>query len=47
VAALSLAEVRAALHAAITERAQGAPTVGGGTRCADEGEDAGSSGATG
>jgi len=47
VAALGLSEVRAALHAAVTERAQGAPTRRWWDAMRDEGDDAGSGGATG
>jgi len=47
VAALGLSEVRAALHAAITERVQGAPPRRWWDAMRDEGDDAGSSGATG
>jgi len=47
VAALGLSEVRTALHAAIAERVQGAPTRRWWDAMRDEGDDAGSSGATG
>ncbi|MFL5618191.1 MAG: hypothetical protein ACJ79A_07340 [Gemmatimonadaceae bacterium] len=47
VALLSLSEVRAALHAAVAERAQGAPTRRWWDAMRDEGGDAGAGGPTG
>ena len=47
VASLSLSEVRAALHAAIAERTQGAPTRRWWDAMRDEGDDAGSNGGAG
>ena len=47
VASLSLSEVRAALHAAVTEPSRGAPTRRWWDAMRDEGDDTGASGAAG